>query len=118
MYADKSARAETAVAAVPQFPASLDPFPADLLETAPQPVGGAALNARIDRLLDVARRQLGMDAAVLGQFSGDTWTLRHTASAPGALDLRGFTIHRSGTYCQRVLEGFLAPVVADVLTGL
>ncbi|PRY14012.1 diguanylate cyclase (GGDEF)-like protein [Kineococcus rhizosphaerae] len=115
MYADKSARAgQVATAAAQRFPAAgAGPFPVDLLETTPQPVGGAALNARIDRLLDVARRQLGMDAAVLGQFSGDTWTLRNTAGAPGTLDLRGFDTHRSATYCQRVLDGSLEPVVAD-----
>jgi diguanylate cyclase (GGDEF)-like protein len=118
MYADKNARAgqaaqAAATAAAGRLAPGADPGPGDLLEIPLRPVGDAALNARIDRLLDAARRQLGMDAAVLAQFSGDTWTLRHTATAPGVGDPRGFSTHRGGTYCQRVLEGYLAPVVAD-----
>ena len=81
----------------------------DFLEVLPHPVGDAELNARIDRLLDTARRQLGMDAAVLAQFHGGRWTLRHARTAPGVPDPRGFSTHRGGTYCQRVLEGYLAP---------
>ncbi|WP_432544640.1 bifunctional diguanylate cyclase/phosphodiesterase [Kineococcus sp. SYSU DK002] len=125
MYADKAARAGQAAAraaaralggAATALRLAGGAGPGDLPGTAPQPVGDAALNARIDRLLDVARRQLGMDAAVLAEFSGDTWTLRHTATAAGVGDPRGFSTDRGDTYCQRVLEGYLDPVVADART--
>ncbi|WP_432498703.1 EAL domain-containing protein [Kineococcus gypseus] len=78
--------------------------------------GGAATGPaaeRITRLLDVARRQLGVEAAVVGRFHGERWTVRHLAAAPGVPDLHDFHWRSSGTYCQRVLDGRLAPVVPD-----
>ncbi|WP_432574538.1 EAL domain-containing protein [Kineococcus sp. SYSU DK005] len=133
MYADKTARAGQARAAGrhgvrggagapagggpggPGDPGELGELGdlGDLLEVHPEPVGDADLSRRIDRLLDAARRQLGVDTAVLAQFHGDTWTLRHVATAPGVRDPRGFSAERAGTYCQRVLEGRLEPVVPD-----
>ena len=73
----------------------------------------SVLAERIEHLLEAARAQLGMDAVVLAHFDGDSWRLRHTASAQGVRDPRGFACERGDTYCQRLLDGHLHAVIAD-----
>ncbi|GAA0321482.1 EAL domain-containing protein [Kineococcus aurantiacus] len=73
----------------------------------------AVLTARIEQLLEAARRQLGLETTVLARFDGQSWRLHHTATAPGVPDHRGFACPRRETYCQRLLEGHLDAVVPD-----
>nr|WP_240896638.1 EAL domain-containing protein [Kineococcus vitellinus] len=75
--------------------------------------GDPQVAQRIGRLLEAARRQLGMDAAVLSHIEGEVWTLRHIATGPGTRIAQDFGWRFSGTYCRQVLEGSLSPVVAD-----
>ncbi|MFD0482123.1 EAL domain-containing protein [Kineococcus sp. GCM10028916] len=106
MYADKAARRVAPERGDPGATGT-GPAPRRALD------GDVELGRRIERLLETARRQLGVETAVLAEFHGDTWTLRHVATAAGAPDPRGFSTHRGGTYCQRVLDGHLEPVVVD-----
>lgn len=134
MYADKAARGEVAGdglvatpadgsgAAGPGRDATRDAHADGPTRPAPPATGttaGSAADAdgepgrRIEHLLDAVRRQLGMDAAVLACFDGDTWRLQHTATGPGVRDLQGFHCPRGDTYCQRLLDGYLQAVVPD-----
>ena len=120
MYADKAARAGQARAERARrvatghrtSPADLLDEPLDVVQSADAD-GDGELSGRINRLLEAARRQLGMDAAVLAHIDGEVWKLRHVATGPDKGVARGFSWERSGTYCQRVLDGRLAPVIAD-----
>nr|WP_269204995.1 EAL domain-containing protein [Motilibacter aurantiacus] len=107
MYADKAARAAAADAG---GSSSAPRRSGSRRAAGPEPVAGAE---QILRLLDSARRQLGMDVAVLGSLQGDTWSIRHLAARAGVPAPHGFTWERAGSYCQRVLDGRLAPVVPD-----
>jgi len=77
-------------------------------------VGGSPAAEQIARLLHVARRQLGLDAALVGQFDGDRWTVRHAATAPGVRLPSPSSWPAGETYCLRVLDGRLPSVIPDV----
>ncbi|NHC16389.1 EAL domain-containing protein, partial [Motilibacter deserti] len=110
MYADKATRA--AGLRPTRGARGSTPSP-DARRSTGSACDGTSAQGQIQRLLDSARRQLGMDAAVLGRFEGDTWAVRHLATRADVPAPHGFTWDRAGTYCQRVLDGRLAPVVPD-----
>jgi len=71
----------------------------------------------VDRLLALAREQLGMDVAVVGEFVEDRQVCRHLegSSAPFGLRL-GASRPLHQTHCQGVAEGWLPSLVSDVRT--
>ncbi|MBB2901200.1 diguanylate cyclase (GGDEF)-like protein [Kineococcus radiotolerans] len=122
--ADAAARVDRAVRAQRARAAAAQPRtpPAGPLDEPPVAFGadgadGAGgdpeLTLRIERLLDAARRQLGMEAAVLARFEGEVWTLRHVAAGPGTALVPGLSWDLRGTYCRHVLAGRLSAVVPD-----
>jgi CheY-like chemotaxis protein len=68
----------------------------------------------IERILDLARRQLEMDVALVGRFEDDAEVVRAVA---GDAESFGFTddlrVPLEDTYCERVVDGRLAGIVRD-----
>ena len=80
-----------------------------------RPSGSAArLAPGVERLLGLAREQLGMTVAAVGQFEGDNEVWRYLDGDGAAFGMRpGGEIPLEETYCQRVVEGRLPNLVHD-----
>jgi EAL domain-containing protein (putative c-di-GMP-specific phosphodiesterase class I) len=82
-------------------------------DTMSDPASGASSDQGLDvveHLLDLARLELEMDVAFIGQFTGGTEVLRWVA---GNDDWAGTAVPLEQTYGQRVVQGELAGVVQD-----
>ncbi len=100
LAAEGSAARVTAVAA--------GPGPAG---TTPEPNGSADA---IMRVLAVARQQLDMDVAVLGECAGDSEIFRWVDAGEGFELGRDVSVPLADGYCQRLLDNRLPNVVHDV----
>lgn len=81
-----------------------------------QPPPAAAPASRvtsIDALLDVARRQLGMDVAFVAEFSGGQRIMRHVSADQAVSITPGDSEPLEGTLCQRIVDGRLPQVIPD-----
>ncbi len=106
-------------------------------EVAPPPVPVAPIGAAvsrpaaampvglssIDALLELARAQLGMDVAFVGEFRGDDRVVRHAASGIDLPVGAGLVQPRDQTHCQLLVDGRIPEVIADtsadpVFTGV
>jgi GAF domain-containing protein len=68
----------------------------------------------VERLLALARMHLGMEVAIVSEFTGDEQVLRHLEGDPEAFGLQiGAGAPLSDTYCWRVANGHLPPVIPD-----
>jgi len=68
----------------------------------------------VERLLTLARMHLGMEVAIVSEFTGEEQVLRHLEGDPEAFGLQiGATTPLSDTYCWRVANGHLPPVIPD-----
>lgn len=90
-----------------RFAVAADPGP---VVVAAEPDGSADA---IMRVLAVARQQLDMDVAVLGECAGDWEHFRWVDPAEGFEVGQDMSIARSASYCQRLLDDRLPNVVHD-----
>src|SRR4051812_36346170 len=69
----------------------------------------------VQRVLGVVRGRLGMEVAYLTEFLEDEQLVRRADSAPaGAPAIEaGLRVPLSGSFCRRVVEGLLPPIVPD-----
>ena len=68
----------------------------------------------VERLLALARMHLGMEVAIVSEFTGEEQVLRHLEGDPEAFGLQiGAGAPLSDTYCWRVANGHLPPVIRD-----
>jgi EAL domain-containing protein (putative c-di-GMP-specific phosphodiesterase class I) len=68
----------------------------------------------VERLLALARMHLGMEVAIVSEFTGEEQVLRHLEGDPEAFGLQiGAGARLSDTYCWRVANGHLPPVISD-----
>ncbi len=68
----------------------------------------------VERILAAARDELGMDVAYVTEFVGEAQVVRITNGAAELFGIEpGLTVPLAGSYCQRVMDGRLAPVVPD-----
>lgn len=68
----------------------------------------------IERLLALARTHLGMEVVIVSEFTGEERILRHLEGDPEAFGLQtGAGARLSDTYCWRVANGHLPPVIPD-----
>jgi EAL domain-containing protein (putative c-di-GMP-specific phosphodiesterase class I) len=68
----------------------------------------------VERLLALARTHLEMEVAIISEFTGDEQVIRHLEGDPEAFGLRiGAATRLADTYCWRVANGHLSPVVPD-----
>jgi EAL domain-containing protein (putative c-di-GMP-specific phosphodiesterase class I) len=68
----------------------------------------------IERLLAPARTHLGMEVVIVSEFAGEEQILRHLEGDPEAFGLQtGAGSRLSDTYCWRVANGLLPPVIPD-----
>ncbi len=71
--------------------------------------------AGIARLLELARRQLGMPISFLSRVDRDNFSLERFAGDHGQLGIaEGDTMPLSATHCQRMLDGRIGSTVADL----
>lgn len=87
--------------------------------TTPQPLPTAAPGPApqldsIEVLLALAREQLGMDVAFLGQFDGDERVIRNAAARIELPVGAGLRQPREETHCQRIVDGRMDSVTHDV----
>jgi len=72
------------------------------------------IRERIGRILDLAREQLGVDVAFLGELVGGREVFRAVAGDGAAFGLEtGVELPVSATYCHRMIEGRLPEVIPD-----
>jgi EAL domain-containing protein (putative c-di-GMP-specific phosphodiesterase class I) len=68
----------------------------------------------MERLLALARTHLGMEVVIVSEFTGEEQVLRHLEGDPEAFGLQtGAGARLSDTYCWRVANGHLPPVIPD-----
>ncbi|MGH2661143.1 MAG: GAF domain-containing protein, partial [Actinomycetota bacterium] len=68
----------------------------------------------VERLLALARTYLGMEVAIVSEFTGEEQILRHLEGDPEVFGLQlGAGARLSATYCWRVANGHLPPVIPD-----
>lgn len=68
----------------------------------------------VQRVLAVARTHLGMEVAWASEFTGDSQVFTHVDTvAPGVGPEQGSAGDLEGSYCLRVVDGRLPPVVPD-----
>ncbi|MEP7054830.1 MAG: EAL domain-containing protein [Actinomycetota bacterium] len=67
----------------------------------------------IDALLDVARRQLGMEVAFIAEFTGETRVLRHVSAGRPTRMAPGDSEPLEGTLCQLIVDGHLPQAMPD-----
>jgi EAL domain-containing protein (putative c-di-GMP-specific phosphodiesterase class I) len=68
----------------------------------------------VERLLALARMHLGMEVAIVSEFTGEQQVLRHLEGDPEAFGLQiGAGARLSDTYGWRVANGHLPPVIPD-----
>lgn len=76
---------------------------------AAEPVGVGS----IDSLLELARAQLGMDVAFVGEFRGDDRVVSHAATGIDLPVGAGLLQPRDQTHCQLLVEGRIPGVIPD-----
>ncbi|MFI7587354.1 EAL domain-containing protein [Spongisporangium articulatum] len=69
--------------------------------------------SRIDLLLDVVRRQLGMDVAFLSRFEDDARVFRNVSSSSEAPIAVGQSHPVTETYCHLMTQGLVEAVIPD-----
>jgi PAS domain S-box-containing protein len=75
----------------------------------------SALPAGIDRLLELACRQIGMSVSFLARIGADGYVLARFGGEPEPLGLaEGDTLPLADTYCQRMLDGRIGSTVGDL----
>ena len=68
----------------------------------------------LERVLEVARLHLNMDIAWMSEFAGGDQVFRRVSTGEGALGpVEGSGESLEGSYCVRVLDGRLPPVITD-----
>ena len=78
------------------------------------PAGAGRLAPSIDRLLALGREQLGLTVVAVGQFQDGIEVLRHLSGDGEPFGLRaGAAVPLEDTYCQRVVDGSIPPVICD-----
>ncbi|MFY0409209.1 sensor domain-containing phosphodiesterase [Solicola sp. PLA-1-18] len=85
----------------------------DAASTGPAPAPRAG-DARVDALLQLVQEQLGMDAAFVNQFVGDTGHFRNVTSVEPIALRAGSTAPREASYCQLIVDGEIDGVLPDV----
>jgi PAS domain S-box-containing protein len=84
----------------------------------PDPVpasGSAALPAGIERLLELARGQLGMPISFLTRLDGDDYVFERFGGDAERFGIaEGDTMPLADTHCQRMLDGRIATTVSDL----
>jgi diguanylate cyclase (GGDEF)-like protein len=85
---------------------------ADARPAAAAPEADGSADA-IMRLLAVARQQLDMDVAVLGEFAGDQELFRWVDAGDGIELGQDMSFPRADGYCQRLIDNRLSNVVGD-----
>ena len=74
----------------------------------------ARLASGVGRLVALAHQQLGLTTSVLSEFRGSKLIVRHVAGDVGAFRmLPGVEVPLDQTYCARMAEGSLPPMVRD-----
>src|SRR5664280_830772 len=74
----------------------------------------ARLASGVGRLVALAHQQLGLTTTVLSEFQGSKLVVRHVAGEVGAFRmLPGVEVPLDQTYCARMVEGSLPPMVRD-----
>jgi diguanylate cyclase (GGDEF)-like protein len=68
----------------------------------------------VDALLQLARRQLGMEVAFLGAFEGDNRRIRNAASIIELPIGPGYLEPRESTFCQLIVDRAVPEVIPDV----
>ena len=78
------------------------------------PEDGPAPDDRIDAVLDIIREHLGMDIAWISEFTGGRQVLRAARGELGDTGVAaGSTTALDESYCMRVVDGRLPPVISD-----
>jgi PAS domain S-box-containing protein len=73
------------------------------------------LPAGIDRLLEIARRQIGMSVSFLARIDANGYVFARFAGEHEPLGLaEGDTLPLADTYCQRMLDGRISSTVRDL----
>ncbi|MBV9817207.1 MAG: PAS domain S-box protein [Solirubrobacterales bacterium] len=71
--------------------------------------------APVERLLELARDQLGMPIAFLARLEGRSYVFERFAGGPEPLEVReGSRVPLAATNCQRMLDGRIGSTVADL----
>ena len=85
------------------------------LFAAPAPGGLSATDlATVERCLEIARRELGMEAAFLGEFSGGREVFRAVDGDAARFDIaQGTSADLGGSFCTRMVGGRIGNVVPD-----
>ncbi len=92
-------------------PYSLESVPALQLR---QSESSTRLAPSVDRLLALAREQLGLPLAAVGQFQGETQVWRYLAGDGGPFGMHvGTESTLEGSHCQMVMHGRLPNLVRD-----
>lgn len=95
--------------AVPALPAMA---PAPRPAASPPGVASDGLGG-VDALLELARAQLGMDVAFVGEFRGEDRIVRNAASSVELPVGVGFRQPRAETHCQLLVDGRIPEVLPD-----
>jgi PAS domain S-box-containing protein len=100
---------------------SVDGLIGSLREGLASPVGASAISppatspAGMSRLLDLARRQLGMPIAFLARLDGDDWVVASLAGEHERFGIaEGDTMRLADAHCQGMLDGRIGSTVADL----
>lgn len=73
-----------------------------------------SVRAVVERTLATVAEELGLEVAYLTEFEGDRQVIRFTSGNAAAFGLEaGVAVQLAGSYCQRVIDGRIAPVVPD-----
>lgn len=74
----------------------------------------AAQSALLERMLAAVREQLGMEVAVISQITGDR-QIHHLLEGDGESFgfVQGESVSADSTYCRRMIEGHIPPVIQD-----
>ncbi|SNR64805.1 bifunctional diguanylate cyclase/phosphodiesterase [Blastococcus mobilis] len=70
-------------------------------------------NGSIDALLELAREQLRMDVALLGEFRGGEWLIHNTVKTVDLPVTARFVQRRDRTHCDLMVSGRIGSVVPD-----
>ena len=91
-----------------------DPAPTELRVATGAP-GDERIDFAMNRLLYLMREELNMDVAFVAEFVDDRRVLRHVDAGPGGEGVvAGLSQPREATLCQRVIDGRLPSLIADL----
>jgi hypothetical protein len=72
------------------------------------------LDRAIVDILRLMRNELVMDIVFVARYEGDEVTVSHADSTPDNASIEGLSHPRNQSFCQRVLDGRLPPIIPDV----